>query len=113
VTTRYRYSTTLSFGSDGEPNYSEVDVTVSYTVAWGSPESGAGYMADPYRYDPGSPDVVEDIRLELVEGKPRPWGMGCGYISDDEFAEMVAERLEDDEPALLQEARDREAAWAE
>lgn len=68
--TRYTYSTCLSFGTDGEADYCEMDVTVSFTVAWGSPETGAGYMADPYKYDPGSPDVVEDIKVESIDGNP-------------------------------------------
>lgn len=68
--TRYTYSTCLSFGTDGEADYSEMDVTVSFTVAWGSPEIGAGYMADPFKYDPGSPDVVEDIKVENIDGNP-------------------------------------------
>lgn len=68
--TRYTYSTCLSFGTDGEADYCEMDVTVSFTVAWGSPETGAGYMADPYNYDPGSPDVVEDIKVESIDGNP-------------------------------------------
>jgi hypothetical protein len=110
---RYRYATCLAWG--GDVPTAEVEVEVSYGVAWGSPETGAGYMADPYNYDPGSPDVVEDIRLELVEGKPRPWGMYHGFVAneDDEFEFEVIEKLEDHEAAMLEEARAREAAWAE
>lgn len=84
--TRYRYSTCLSFGDDGEANYCELDVTVSFTVAW------------------GSPDEVEDIRLELVDGKPLT---GC------EFIEPVLSRFEEEDElrdAMLQEARETEAA---
>lgn len=67
---RYKYSTCLAFGTDGEADYCEMDVTVSFSVAWGSPQSGAGYLADPALYDPGSADVVEDIRVESIDGKP-------------------------------------------
>lgn len=105
--TRYTHSTCLAFGTDGEPDYCELDVTVSYAVAWGSPETGAGYMADPYKYDPGSPDEVEDIRLELVDGRP---------ITGCEFIEPVLSRFEEDDDlraAMLEEARQREAAWVE
>lgn len=98
--TRYRYATTLDFGAD------EHEVEVSYTVAWGSPETGAGYMADPYKYDPGSPDEVEELRLELVDGEPGPF--------DQEAEAMVLQTLaQDHTEAMLQEAREREAAWAE
>lgn len=102
MSTRYRYATTLDFGED------EHEVEVSYTVAWGQPESGRGYMADPYLYDPGSPDEVECLRVELIDGKP----------AEDRpatFRAMILDAL-DREPHttdMLQEARDREAAWAE
>jgi len=106
--TRYRYATTLSFGSDGEPNYSEVEVEVSFTVAWGSPETGAGYMADPYKYDPGSPDEVEDLRLEQVDGR-HP-----NEATDQEAEALILQEIaQNHTEAMLQEARDREAAWAE
>lgn len=107
MATRYRYATCLGFGTDGEADYCELDVEVSFAVAWGSPETGAGYMADPYKYDPGSPDEVEDIRLELVDGKP---------ITGCEFIEPVLSRFEEDDDlreAMLEEARQREAAWVE
>ena len=98
--TRYRYATTLDFGDD------EHEVEVSYTVAWGSPETGAGYMADPYKYDPGSPDEVEDLRLELVDGEPGPF--------DQEAEAMVLQDIgQNHTEAMLQEAREREAAWVE
>lgn len=103
---RYRYATCLSFGTDGEADYCELDVEVSFTVAWGSPETGRGYMADPYLYDPGSPDEVEDIRLEKVDGKPLT---GC------EFIEPVLDRFECDDQLrdeMLAEARETEAARA-
>lgn len=103
---RYRYATCLSWGGD-EPT-AEVEVEVSYSVAWGSPESGR--FGAPENYDPGSPDVVEDIRLELVEGKPRPWDMGFGFLSDDEFERDVIEKLEAHEADMIAEARDEEAA---
>jgi hypothetical protein len=110
---RYTYATTLAFGDDGEPGYAEVEVEVSYTVAWGTSESGR--FGPPELYDPGSADLVEDIRLEKVEGKPRPWGMYDGWIAneDDKFATVVVERLDGDERALadmLTEAAEQAAA---
>lgn len=105
---RYTYATTLRFGTDGEPDYAEVDVEVSFSVAWGSPESGR--FGPPENYDPGCGDVVEDIKLLTVEGKPRPWGMGYGLISDDAFAETVAERLEAEHGDMVASATEDEVA---
>jgi len=111
---RYTYATTLSWGGD-EPT-AEVDVEVSYTVAWGSAETGR--FGAPEGYDPGSPSEVEDIRLEKVEGKPRPWGMYHGYIAneDDEFATDCIEKIEGSErhlEAMIQEAAGVEDARAD
>ena len=108
--TRYRHATCISFGTDGEADYAEFDVEVSFTVAWGSPETGAGYMADPYAYDPGSPDEVEDLRVELIDGQPR-----AAWTYPSTFEAMILDEL-DREPHLadmLAEARNAEAAWAE
>lgn len=92
MTQRYTYATTLSWG--GDTPTAEVEVEVSFTVAWGSAESGR--FGPPENYDPGAPDEVEDVRLEKVEGKPRPWGMYLGYVpnEDELFAEDVAEKLD-------------------
>lgn len=110
---RYTYACTLSWGGD-EPT-AEVEVEVSYTVAWGSDPS-------PATNDPGSPTAVEDITLDLVEGKPRPWGMYYGYIpkEDDEFATVCVEMIEGSNShletmiseAAEREGSDREAAAA-
>jgi hypothetical protein len=99
MATRYTYATTLDLG-DGE----EHEVEVSFSVAWGSPEIGRGYMADPYGYDPGSPDLVEDVHLALVDSMPNPL--------DQEGTAMVLQKLtQNHEEAMLEEASQREAAW--
>ena len=90
MTRRYTYSTTLNWG--GDTPTAEIEVEVSYSVAWGSPETGR--YGDPSNYDPGSGDLVEDIRLEKVEGKPRPWDMGYGFLPDDDFATDCIEKIE-------------------
>lgn len=92
MTQRYTYATTLSWG--GDVPTAEVEVEVSFTVAWGSEPSG--HHGPPEDYDPGAPHEVEDVRLEKVEGKPRPWGMYDGYIAneDDEFATVCVEKLD-------------------
>jgi hypothetical protein len=111
VSRRYTYATTLNWG--GDTPTAEVEVEVSYTVAWGSPE--AGNYGPPEHYDPGSGDLVEDIRLEKVEGKPRPWGMYYGYIAneDDEFATTCIEKIEGSDhhlEAMINRASEIEAA---
>ena len=98
---RYTYATTLSWG--GDTPTAEIEVEVSYSVAWGSPETGR--WGQPENYDPGSPDLIEDIKLELAEGKPRPWDMGYGYLPDDEFEQDCIEKLETHEDDMLAEAR--------
>lgn len=99
---RYRYATCLNWG--GDTPTAEVEVVVSFTVAPGTPESGR--FGPPETYDPGSPAEVEDIRLELVEGKPRPWGMYSGYVAneDDEFEREAIEKLESHHADMLAEA---------
>lgn len=110
---RYTYACTLSWGGD-EPT-AEVEVEVSYSVAWGS--SASGHFGPPEHYDPGAGDVVEDIRLETVEGKPRPWGMYYGYIAneDDQFATDCIEKIEGSDhhlEAMIIEASEHEEAHA-
>jgi len=106
---RYYYATTLSWG--GDVPTAEVEVEVSYTVAWGSPATG--HFGPPEHYDPGCGSEVEDIRLETVDGKPRPWGMYSGYVAneDDEFATDCIEKIEASEHHL--EAMINEAAEVE
>jgi hypothetical protein len=110
---RYSYTTTLAFGDDGEPGYVEVEVELSFTVAWGRP--AVMYLPNGDPGYPADPDEIDDIRLEKVNGKPRPWGMYDGWIAneDDEFATVVVERLDGDERALadmLTEAAEQAAA---
>lgn len=64
---RYNYSTCLSFGTDGEADCCEMDVTVSFAVVWGEPESGPTYACGG---TPATGDLVEDIRVESIDGKP-------------------------------------------
>ena len=60
---RYSFTRCISFGTDGEADYVELDATVSYQMVWGSP-------ADPWGDDPGSGDEIDDLRLESVNDKP-------------------------------------------
>lgn len=105
MTSTYHYEAALSWGGD-EPT-AEVDIKVSYTVAWGSPETGR--FGPVEGYDPGCDDEIENIKLLTVNGKARPWDMGYGFLSDDAFAEMVVEMLEADHAEqMLNEAAEEE-----
>jgi hypothetical protein len=106
---RYTYACTLSFGQDGEPGYTEIEVEVSYSVSPGCPEQGPSYDSGG---QPGEDPMVEDIRLEKVEGEARPWAMGWGNITDDEFATDCIENIEGSDrhlEAMLNEASEEEA----
>lgn len=111
--TRHTYTTTLSWG--GDTPTAEVEVTVSYAVIWGRPETPPAYAHGGL---PAEPTEIDDIRLELVEGKPRPWGMYYGYIAneDDEFATDCIEKIESSDwrlEAMILEAAEREESRRE
>lgn len=106
---RYRYETTLAFGHDGEADYAEVDVEVSYEVDFGAPETGR--FGPIEAYDPGSGDEVHSIRLEKIGGRPAPWNLH--FHSDKHFAAIVAEKLEASEAdleAMIANAHEAEVA---
>lgn len=95
---RYNYSTCLSFGADGEADYCEIDVTVSFAVVWGEPETGPTYACGG---TPATGDLVEDIRVETIDGKPLVTGdaitraailaeFECGRHDADLLAEAAA-----------------------
>jgi len=104
---RYTYATTIYCDAEDVP-FAELEVEVSYTLAWGSPESGR--LGPPEDYDPGSPSVVEDIRVERVEGHERPWRLHPG--GDDALAALILSALDDDgeRAAMIQEAAEDDAA---
>ena len=107
---RYFYSTTLSFGGD-EPT-AELELSVSYSVAWGSPESGR--YGPPEDYDPGAGDVVEDIKILTVGGKPWPVSISYGYQTEAQDHEMLVDRLESDHEAdMIAAAVEEEASRAD
>lgn len=116
MTRRYTYTTSLSFGGD-EPT-AEIEVEVSYGVAWGSPEGGN--YGQPEDYDPGSPSVVEDVRVETIDGKPPTADHALALqhqaeaiiaaLEDrhaDEMLETASEAEEASEPDLYTAAKDR------
>jgi hypothetical protein len=104
---RYTYTTTLNWG--GDTPTAEIEVEVSYSVLPGCPEQGPSYDSGG---QPGEDPMVEDIRLEKVEGEARPWAMGWGNITDDEFATDCIEKIEGSDrhlEAMLNEAAEEEA----
>jgi hypothetical protein len=67
MTKRYTFTTCLSFGTDGEADFCELDVTVSFVFT-------PGRAAAPPAYDhgglPADPPEIDDIRVELIDGRP-------------------------------------------
>lgn len=106
MATQYTYATTLTYSTGAVPEVDEVEVEVTFTVAWGSPETGAGYMADPYKYDPGSPDEIEDLTLRSIDG------IGGPFDQHDEAA-ILQKITQNHHDRMLEEASQMEAAWAE
>lgn len=103
----YRYACTLSWGGD-QPT-AELEIECSYSVSWGSSESGR--FGPPEDYDPGSGDVVEDIKILSVDGKPWPVDLSYGFQTRQQDHDMLVDKLESEhEEAMLLEAIEAEAA---
>ena len=58
----FRTHLSLAVWDGGE---AEVDLVIKYQVERGTPEVGVGYLADPARYDPGSPDEIDIVSVQL------------------------------------------------
>jgi len=65
--TRHTFTTCLSFGTDGEADFCELDVTVSFGFT-------PGRDATPPAYDhgglPADPPEIGDIEVEAIDGRP-------------------------------------------
>ena len=106
---RYTYSTCLMFGTDGEADHCEIDVTVSYEVAWLD--------------DDGRRGEIEDIRVESIDAdtaeKANPVAVAeafdvfeCGRFDDAMLTHAIEEWTEDFYDALdRQDEAKRERAW--
>lgn len=101
---RYTYATTLAYSTGDIPETDEVEVEVSFSVAWGSPE--VGRFGPVEGYDPGSGDEIEDLKLLSVDG------VGCPFDQQDEAA-ILQEIAQNHTDAMLEEAREWEAYWAD
>ena len=86
----YRYAATLSWG--GDTPTAEIEVECAYSVAWGSPASG--HHGPPEDYDPGAGDVVEDIRILTVDGKPWPVDLSYRFQTPAQDHQMLVDELE-------------------
>lgn len=69
--TRYTYTTCLSFGTDGEADYCEIDTTISYVVRQGRAETPPAYAHGGL---PAEDPEIDDIRVEKIDGKPAVTG---------------------------------------
>lgn len=76
---RYTFTSCVSFGTDGEADYCELDATVSYEMVWGS-------APDPWGDDPGSGDQIDDLRLEAVDDRP--------FTGSATYAAMILDEIE-------------------
>lgn len=106
---RYTYGASLSWG--GDVPTAELEVEVSYTVAWGSPESGR--FGPPEDYDPGCGSAVEGIRVETIDGLPVAEALKRGggeYVQGETVREIIAKLEMDHEQEMLQEAAEGDAA---
>ena len=108
---RYTYSTNIevSSGDDCGPDF---DIVVSFSVIPGEPERGPTYDCGG---TPAVDPLIEDIRLETVDGKPRPWGMYDGWIAneDDEFEASIVGIIENSDrhlEAMMAEAAEQHEA---
>ena len=102
--------TTLALSAHEEDDGIEVEVT--FTVAWGSPESGR--FGPPEDYDPGCGDEVENITVIKVGGLTEGYGkaFAMGYQSDAQIAADIVEELQSDrhQEAMIELAIDEAAA---
>lgn len=104
---RYTYATGLSWGDFPT---AELEVEVSYSVDWGSPESG--FYGPPEDYDPGSPAIVEDIRVEKIDGLPvAEWEAQSTEYAPGHTVASIIDKLEmDHEADMIAEATEAEVA---
>lgn len=107
---RYIYATELTWGGD-EPT-AELEVEVSFTVAWGRPETPPAYSHGGL---PAEPDEIDDIQVELIDGK-LPADATAGEYMPGATVAAIIEAIEGSErhlEAMLIEAREHDDALAD
>jgi hypothetical protein len=102
---RFIYTTDLSWG--GDIPTAELEVEVSYEVAWGSSETGR--FGPPENYSPGSDSIIEDIRIEKIEGKPAEEYVVGEYVAGHTVASIIEkiELSDRHQEAMLNEASEK------
>lgn len=106
MATPYTYVCTLPYSTGTVPEVDELEVEVSFSVAWGSAGTGRPYYGPPENYDEGSPDEVEDLTLKTIDGASGPFDQEVEALILQEIAQNHTEDM-------LTEAREIEAAWAD
>ncbi len=101
---RFKYATTLSWigGEYNQPD-AEIDVVASFSVSWGSPESGA-WCGPPEDYNPGSDSVVEDVQIIEIEGKPPAEYLKYADRPSEEIQTFIDKLEMDHDEAMLEVA---------
>lgn len=108
MTKTYTFTTTLSWG--GDTPTAELEIECSYSVVWGSPETGR--FGPPEDYDPGAPDLIEDIKILSVDGAPWPVDLSYGFQTAAQDHQMLVATLESAcEERMLEEAGFAEAYY--
>ena len=116
MATRYTYACTLPYSTGTVPEVEEMEVEVSFSVAWGSAGTGRSYYGPPENYDEGSPDEVEDLRLVSVDGATKPFpadAFGAGKANQEFEGAILQQIAQSHMEGMLEAARDREAYWAD
>ena len=90
--TTHTYTTELTWGGD-EPT-AEIEVEVEFDVDWGRPATGPTYACGG---EPAEPAEITNIRVVLVDGKPRPWGLHDGFLSDKELEDEIINKLDEED----------------
>lgn len=92
----YRYSTTLNWADE------EIEVEVSYTVTWGSPETGPSYGCGG---TPADPDEIND--LKLISWGPEAVTSLLDWNDRDDILDAVLEERFDQ---MIENAADENAS---
>lgn len=102
--TRHHYAASLSWG--GDTPTAELEVEVSYTVAWGAPEQGPSYASGG---QPADPDEIDDIQVEKINGElPKVFSL---HMPLRECLNAITGKLIDEHSdAMIDAARETEAA---
>ena len=100
----YRTGMTLHIHDGAERDF---DLVLQCSITPGSPEVGRGYLADPDKYDPGSPDEVYIESLRAFDDS----GKECATVA--KLALLIARSDEVLEQDIVETWKEHEASDAE